>query len=286
MNASDIKKVFVAGGGLMGRQIALEAAIKGYDAWVYDSQPGVNEAVDKWAQDYLKGRIEKGKMTQEAVDATKAKFHIATSLEEGAKDADLVIEAIIEIQEEKEKFFKQLDAIVREDTIITTNSSFMVSSLFVGCVSNPSRLANLHYFNPALVMKLVEIVKGEHTSDETAQTLYDFVKSLDKVPVIIQKEVDGFLVNRISRAISSAALEIVEMGVATPEDVDLALVNGLNHPLGPFRLMDLTGIDLSYHILETRKANGENPPGYELVKAKYEAGEYGRKTKKGWYTYD
>ncbi len=287
MKASDIKKVFVAGGGLMGRQIALDAALNGYTVALFDSMPGVGENVSSWAREYLDGRVAKGKMEKAVADAAFDKLTTYDTMEEGAKDCDLVIEAIVEKMDVKEEFFKKLDKLVRSDTIITTNSSFMVSSMFVDFVSNPSRLANLHYFNPALVMRLVEIVQGPHTSDETAQALSGFVDSLEnKVAVVLKKELDGFLVNRVQRAITDTALEIVELGVSTPQEVDIAVENGLNHPMGPFRLMDLIGIDLNYFMRdEAYQKTGEKPIGFDLLKEKYDKGEFGRKSGKGWYDY-
>lgn len=282
---SKIKKVCVVGGGQMGRQIALNAAVYGFEVNLTDSFPEVLEKVSAWATDYLNKRIEKGKLTVEAAQQILSRFHVRDALAEAAAGADLVIEAIIEKQEEKEKLFRQLDALVREDTIITTNSSFLCSSLFTSCVRNPGRLANLHYFNPALAMKLVEIVRNPQTTDEVVEALRGFIKALDKIPVVLQKEVDGFIVNYISSALTCAALKLVAEGVATPEDIDLAMENGLNHPMGPFRLMDLTGIDLAYYVLADKAAKGEYHEGIDLVKAKYEAGEHGRKTGRGWYDY-
>jgi 3-hydroxybutyryl-CoA dehydrogenase len=269
----------------MGRQIALNAAIFGYEVRLTDPMPGILDNAGAWAKEYLSGRVAKQKMTQAEAGKALGNFHPVAALDKAAAGVDLVIEAIIEKQEEKKTLFRSLDKILAEDVIIATNSSFMVSSVFKDCVRNPSRLANLHYFNPALAMKLVEIVQGEHTSDATVNVLKDFVVSIGKVPVMIKKEIDGFIVNRISRAISFAALELVSLGVAGPEDVDLALENGLNHPMGPFRLMDLTGVDLSYYAMTTLEEAGEHHAGYELIKEKFDKGEYGIKSGKGWYEY-
>jgi 3-hydroxybutyryl-CoA dehydrogenase len=146
----------------------------------------------------------------------------------------------------------------------------------------------MHFFNPALVMKLVEVVQGPHVSDETASIAMALCEKLEKVPVHIKKEVDGFLLNRIFRAISNEALWILEMGVATAEDIDKACVFGAGHPMGPFRLMDLTGIDLNYIMkMEAFKQTGNRsdlpPPS---IVEHYVKGEYGQKTGKGWYDYN
>lgn len=145
----------------------------------------------------------------------------------------------------------------------------------------------MHFFNPALVMKLVEVVQGPHVSDETTNVTMALCEKLEKVPVHIKKEVDGFLLNRIFRAISNEALWILEMGVATAEDIDKACVFGAGHPMGPFRLMDLTGIDLAYIAkMEAFKKTGKRSdlPSPSVV-AHYVKGEYGQKTGKGWYDY-
>lgn len=283
----EIKKVCVAGAGLMGRQIALNTALHGgYDVTLTDSVPEALAAAGAWAEEYLAGRIAKGKLTADQVADANARLHLIGALEEAADGADLVIEAIIEDQKIKEAFFTQLNGIVSKEAIIATNSSFMVSSIFAHCVDNPARLANIHYFNPALVMKLTEIVKGPHTSQETADALMSFSRSTAKDPVLVTKEIDGFIANRIVRVVKHEALYILEQGVATAADIDTAVEKGLNYPMGPFKLMDLTGIDLSYlaakRVLEE---TGVKQAGYDLLKQKYEAHEWGRKTGKGWYDY-
>lgn len=286
MNIEAVTKVCVIGGGLMGRQIALNTAIHGYETWLSDSMPAVLDSVRSWSEEYLDGRVEKGRMTREEADKTLARFHVEGSLEAAAAGSQIVIEAIIEDEAIKKDLFRKLNTIVGKDCIIATNSSYMVSSLFVDCVDAPSRLANLHYFNPALVLKLTEVVQGAHCSDETAQCLSDFSRQTGKTPIWLKKECDGFVVNRCLRALRQEAYAIVEEGICSPQEVDLGLELGLSHPMGPFRLNDLTGIDLSYHANERLyRETGKKPAGYDLIKQKYEAGAYGRKTGKGWYDY-
>ena len=271
----------------MGRQIALNTAIYPFEVTVFDANPAILEDVAKWEDDYLTGRIAKGRMTEEQVAGIRSRFTICSTLEEALKDVDLVIEAIIERKDIKSSVFQQVSALVREDTIIATNSSRMASSMFVADVSNPSRLANLHYFNPALVMKLVEVVQGEHCSDETAQALYDFAVATGKEPIWIKKEVEGFIVNRMLQALKNEARWLVENGYCTPQEVDKACEKGLNHPMGPFRLEDFSGIDLTYNImLRKLEETGEIPVGYELIKSYYDKGWYGKKTGRGFYEYE
>jgi 3-hydroxybutyryl-CoA dehydrogenase len=171
--------------------------------------------------------------------------------------------------------------------ILATNSSYIVSSRIADATKRPDKVCNMHFFNPALVMKLVEVVQGPHTSDETAAITMALCEKLEKVPVHIKKEVDGFLLNRIFHAIAKEALWILEMGVASAEDIDKACMFGAGHPMGPFRLMDLTGIDLAYIAgMEAFKKTGNRAdmPSASVVEH-YVKGEYGQKTGKGWYDY-
>ncbi len=285
MTIDNIKKIAVFGAGLMGKQIALNNAIYGYDTWLTDVYTEALPKVQMWAEGYLSKRMEKGKLSLEEVQNTLNHFHIVPDFETAAQDADLVIEAIIEQEDAKKGLFEKLNEAVSPETIICTNSSFMVSSKFAGIIKNPSRLANFHYFNPALSMKLVEVVKGEHTSEETAQTLLEFARKTGKKPVLLRGEIEGFIVNRVVSAIDEAAFELVDKGITTPEEIDIALENGLNHPMGPFRLMDLTGVDLTFYVMEDRRKRGIKQYGYDLIKEKYEAGELGMKTGRGWYDY-
>ena len=287
MKIEDIKKVCVAGTGQMGRQIALNCALFGYNTYMLSrSQESLNK-VETWANDYLAERVSKAKLTQEEADSAKAKFHYTTSQEEAAKDVNLVIESVVEEKDAKTKFFKEFNSCLGKDVILASNSSYIPSSVFKGCIDNPARLANLHYFNPALVMQLVEVIKGEHTSEETVSLLMDFAKATGKTPIRVNKEIDGFVVNRVLRAIRDEAFYLIEQGICTPQDLDTGVELGLKHPMGPFRLMDLTGVDLNYLSGKRRlEETGVKPNGFDIVKEMYEKKEWGRKTGKGFYEYE
>jgi len=282
-----MKKCTVVGGGAMGRQIALNTAIHGYDVIVCESFPAARESLEAWKEDYLAGRIAKGRMTEEQVAAIKARFSVTDDLEVACKEADIVIEAIIEDKQAKTDLLGKVSKLTRPDTIIATNSSFMVSSTFAGVVEHPERLANLHYFMPALVMKLVEVVKGDHTSQETVDKLMEFGRSTGKTPALVKKEEDGFIVNNILKVIKEEAYRLVGEGVCSLEDLDTAVELGLGHPMGPFKLDDLSGIDVRYNVLKRRyEETGVKSYGYEMITELYEQGRLGKKTKHGFYDYE
>ena len=283
----NIQKICVVGGGLMGRQIALCAAIYGFEATVYDLKPEVVEAVKVWEEDYLAGRIAKGRMTEEQVAGIKARFNVVGDLVEAVKGVDCVIEAIVEIEDVKRKFFQQLDEVIAEDVIVCTNSSFMVSSLFADCLKNPSRLCNMHFYNPALVMKFVEVVQGPHTSEETARAAYEFCLAIDKKPIWQKKEIPGFAGNYLVAGLTERARYLVQNGYCTPQEVDTALEYGFNHKMGVFRMNDLTGIDLSFTMMKTRyEKTGVKPDMYDVYEQMVKENRLGRKTGHGFYDYE
>jgi 3-hydroxybutyryl-CoA dehydrogenase len=287
MKIDDVKTIAVIGAGNMGHQIATACAIQGFKVACTDVKEDILKKAEAFVDKYLPGRVSKGRLSQEQADQARANIRFTSSLEDAVKDADYVIEAVLEILSLKRKIFADLDKLAPPHAILATNSSFIVSSRIADVTKRPDKVVNLHFFNPALVMKLVEVVQGPHTSDETVEISMGLCQRLEKVPVHLKKEVDGFLLNRIFRAISREALWILDMGVASVEDIDKACVYGAGHPMGPFRLNDLTGIDLSYIMgMEAFRATGnrDNLPSPSVVE-KYVKGEYGEKTGKGWYDY-
>ena len=163
----------------------------------------------------------------------------------------------------------------------------MVSSLFKDVVKNPSRLMNTHFFAPALVMKLVEVVKGEHVSDEAAERAMAWCREVGKTPVLVRKEEDGFIVNNVLKVIKEEAYRLVNAGVCSMEDLDTAVKLGLGHPMGPYELDDLSGIDVRYNVLKRRfEETGVKSEGFDMIEKLYKEGRYGKKTKHGFYDYE
>ena len=287
MTVNDIKKICVVGAGNMGHQISLLCAIHGYKTICTDVVPEILKKAEKFADTYLPGRVEKGKMTKEVAEQARKNISFTPDLKEAVKDVDYIIEAATEVLDIKRKIFADMDRLAPAHAILATNSSYIVSSLIADATKRPSKVVNMHFFNPALVMKLVEVVKGPHVSDETAKVTMDLSEKLEKIPVLLKKEVDGFLLNRIFRVIRREALWLLEMGVASFEDIDKACVYGAGHPMGPFRLNDLTGIDLNYIMsMEQFKKTGDfaDLPTPSVVE-RYIKGHYGEKAGKGWYDY-
>lgn len=283
-----IERVAVVGAGAMGRQIALNTALHGVPTALYDVSPAALEDARAWTDTYLQGRVEKGRLTPEEASAARGRLAFFTELEPCVADADLVIEAVVENLDVKREVFAALDRAAPPHAILATNSSTIVSSRLADATNRPAKVANLHYFNPALVMELVEVVGGPHTAPETVEALMAFARRTGKTPIHVKKEIFGFVANRILHALAKEAFFLMENGYATHEEIDLAVEKGLRHPMGPFRLMDLTGLDVAYHVrMEKYRLTGreEDKPPRSLVE-KYMRGEFGRKTGKGWYTYD
>ncbi len=287
MDIKDVRNICVVGAGVMGHQIAILCAMRGYKTTCTDINEDILRKAEKFANSYLPDRVAKGKLTEKEAEAARRNLIFTPDLKEAAREADYVIEAVIEAMEAKRQLFAELDRLAPDHAILSTNSSRIVSSLICDVTRRPSKVLNLHFNNPALVMKLVEVVQGPHVSNETAQISMALCSMLDKVAILIRKEVEGFCVGRIIGTIIKEALWMYEMGVASPEDIDKACVYGAGHPMGPFRLMDLTGIDLEYVMKKEKFMRTGNPadlPSPGIVE-KYVRGHLGEKSGQGWYNY-
>jgi 3-hydroxybutyryl-CoA dehydrogenase len=281
-----IKKVFVVGAGLMGGGITQVTATAGYQVKMRDMTDEILEKSMesiKWSLDKF---ASKGKITEE--QAKKAIENISPTTElSDAADADLVIEAVFEKLELKQDVFKQLDGIAGPEAILATNTSAISITSIAAATSRPDKVVGTHFFSPVPMMRLCELIRGLHTSDETLQAAAEFARSIGKETVIVQKDVAGFVANRIGLAATGAAIKLVASGVATPQDIDKAMRLGYGHALGPCETSDLTGIDVLMNAMKAiyNETQGETywPP--ELMQRMVASGLLGRKTKKGFYDY-
>lgn len=285
---TELDKVLVVGSGAMGSQIAMVCALGGLTVSVYDLDPGMLDKARTELGARMDRNVAKGRMTAQERDEAFDRLSFGTDLAVAAAGADFVIEAAVEKLDVKRELFAELDRLCPEHTILATNSSSFVPSKIADATSRPSLVCNMHFFNPALVMKCVEIVPGPATADETIAATVALTRRIGKLPVVLDKEIPGFVANRILNAVRDEAIRLFEGGYASVESIDTACRTALGYPMGPFELMDLTGIDIGYftkvaRMEETgRPQDGPSKSVTELV----DAGRLGRKTRRGWYEYD
>jgi 3-hydroxybutyryl-CoA dehydrogenase len=271
----------------MGAQIAQQAALCGVDVVLHDTSSQQLEKARASNRGHLLRRVEKGKLS--ADDAKKALSGVRESadLVEAVSRADFVIEAVFENLELKRSVFAELDRVAPPDAVLASNSSTIGISKIADVTSRPERCVNMHFFYPVLVMDLVEVVRGPQTSDETVERAMSAAREMGRTAVLVNKEIDGFIVNRILHAATQEAYRLLDAGVAGFEDIDTAVEKGLNWPMGPFRLGDFSGLDVTYNArLHMYRSTGDERfrPSPQL-EAKVKAGKLGRKTGEGWYSY-
>jgi 3-hydroxybutyryl-CoA dehydrogenase len=283
-----IRHIVIVGAGAMGSQIGMLCALSGFEATITDLQGDALDRAEHELRQRLTRDVEKGRRTRDEVDGAFGRVVFSTDLTTAATTADYVIEAAVEKLDVKRQLFADLDRLAPPPAILATNSSSIVSSRIADATGRPDRVCNMHFFNPALVMKCVEVVRGPDTSDETVQVTVELARRLGKVPVVLNREIPGFIANRILGAVRDEAIFLLENGIASVEDIDTACRTALGYPMGPFELMDLTGIDIGYLTKKDRFAASGDPKDQpsRSVSALVERGELGRKTGRGWYDYD
>jgi 3-hydroxybutyryl-CoA dehydrogenase len=281
-------RLAVVGAGSMGAQIAQQAALHGLDVRLTDKSAEQLAKAVASNRGHLERRVEKGKLTQEEAEAALARVQVTPDLGEAVRDAGFVIEAVFEDLELKRSVFRDLDQVAPPEAVLASNSSTMGVSKIADATNRPERCVNMHFFFPVLVMDLVEVVRGPQTSDATVERAMAMAREMQRTPVLLNKEIDGFIVNRILHAATQEAYRLLDAGVASFEDIDTAVEKGLNWPLGPFRLGDFSGLDVTYNArLHMYRSTGDEryKPSPQL-EAKVKAGKLGRKTGEGWYTYN
>jgi len=283
MKVEDIKKIAVMGAGDMGHGIAEVALLAGYKVAIRDiEQRFIDKGLSR-IKESLDKLVEKQKITEENRKAMLANIQTFIDIAESVKDADFVIEAVPEIMDLKRQVFQALDAAAPKHAILASNTSTMSITEIASATKRPEQVVGMHFFNPPVLMKLVEVIKGEKTSEAVMQLTYDLALRMNKVPVRIEKDSAGFIYNRITAPTQILLGLMVEKGVATPEEID-ARMKKEGVPMGPYELMDYIGLDVSYHIarnLSDRLSRDHEPATW--LKAKIDAGELGKKTGQGIY---
>jgi len=281
----EIKRIGVVGAGAMGNGIAQVAAQIGCDVVMRDIEMKFVEGGMKKIEGFLSRSVEKGKMDSKEKDTIIGRIRGTTDMDD-LNEVDFVVEAVLEDMDLKKRVFKELDELCRPGVILATNTSSMSITEIGASTKRPDKVCGMHFFNPVPLMRLVEIIRGYSTTDETIQTTTELAQKMGKVTVEVKKDSPGFIVNRILIPHFLEAVKIVEEGIASIEDVDKAVKNGLNYPMGPFELMDLTGIDIAYFVSEYfyKELNKENKwVAPNLMKTMVRAGKLGKKTGGGWY---
>jgi 3-hydroxybutyryl-CoA dehydrogenase len=282
----ELNRVVVVGAGTMGSQIALQTALGGrYEVTLVDTVPGQLDRARAQNRKLLDRSVEKGRLTKDGADKALLRIKDSNDLSASAAEADLVIEAVIEDFDAKRSVFEALGKHSQKDAILASNSSTIAISRLADLTGRPERCCNMHFFHPVTVMQLCEVVRGAKTSEETVEAAMEFVRSIDRTPVLLNKEIWGFIVNRILFAASEEAMRLLEGGYASAQDIDTAVQKGLNWPMGPFHLLDFSGLDVFYGAMQDRHRLGEGPEAPDVLRKLVEAGRLGRKTGKGFFDY-
>jgi 3-hydroxybutyryl-CoA dehydrogenase len=282
---SEVQTIAVIGAGIMGRGIAHAAALGGYRTILEDLLPGALRKAETEIRANLDKAVELGKVTAPDANSAYQRLEYAGSVEEAAREADLVIEAVPEEMESKIEIFTLLDKICRPTTMLASNTSSLSVTEIASVTYRAKKCIGMHFFNPVHKMKLLEVVRALETDDDTLSTAVEVGKRMGKEVVVI-KESPGFVTSRINAVIGNEAFHMLQEGIASAADIDKALKLGLNHPMGPFELVDLVGLDTRLSILEyLHKTLGEKYRPAPLLVQYVKAGRLGRKSGRGVYEY-
>ena len=280
-----INKITVLGAGTMGMGIAQVFAEAGKTVIVRDIAEEFNKRGEGVVTKNMEKKVAKGKITEDEKNAVLGRISFTLELAD-AKDCDLVVEAAIEVLDIKKSIFKELDELCKPETILASNTSSISITAIAAATKRPEKVLGMHFFNPAPAMKLVEVIRGARTNDETFKAVYDCAAEVGKSPVEVG-EAPGFVVNRILFPMINEAIMVLENGIASKEDIDTGMRFGANHPMGPLALADLVGLDICLAIMETiftETGDSKYRPALTMKKM-VRAGLLGRKTGEGFYKY-
>ncbi len=286
MRVDEVRKIAVMGAGTMGAGIAQTCAAAGFQVAMRDIDQKFVDGGFRRIREPLQKRVEKGKMAQADVDALLAKVHGTVDLKEALSGAQVVIEAVFEKMDVKREIYTEMDRLAAPDAVFASNTSSLSITEMANGTKRPDRVVGMHFFNPAPVMALVEVIRGSETSDATVAFARDLCARLGKVPVEV-KESPGFVVNRLLVPMMNEAFNLLQEGVASAEDIDKAMKLGTNMPMGPFELADYTGIDIGLDVMEILYRETGDPKfrPSPLLRKYVRAGRLGRKTGRGVYDY-